>query len=188
MSDGPHRSLPMNKSWKRAAEDSENCNFDPVLIADKIQQAMEHDFLSMLPEELKKHLKESAREQQGELSSARQQGLDALYRATAGSPLATLIVQHLEYSASNSAFPSDAVMEAMENAHQNWLAVRFRQVEEHYSRHPRGSVQAARKVRAALEAAGALVSPHGAIAAALGLSTRARSMATKASGLDELAP
>src|ERR1035437_5709208 len=49
MSDGPHRSLPMRRSWKRVAERSDKRAFDSEEISDAIIVALEQDCRREMP-------------------------------------------------------------------------------------------------------------------------------------------
>ena len=49
MSDGPYKSLPMSRAWKRIAEFAQNVNFEPADIAEGARLALMRDWRSNVP-------------------------------------------------------------------------------------------------------------------------------------------
>lgn len=188
MSDGPHRSLPLNRAWRRATEHAENSNFDIQIISKHVEEALEHDLRKMIPKELRNILQKMALRQQSELPDVRPGEMAKLTRLAAGRPLATIVVQCLDRYIKLSGLSSDHIRGAMEDASSIWIEKRCLQIEEHCARHPRGSNSCARAVRDALRGAVKLRRPDTAVDAFLTTSHARRSSATKATGLDEYAP
>lgn len=186
MSDGPHRSLPMNKCWKRAAEHAENSDISTEFMTSMLADAIATDLEEMLPPQLKLLVRGMAGDAHPELACTSDMTIRQMYQAAAGQPLSLLVVQHIESTSLSSGFSSDSARVGLAAACADWLSSHARQMEEHYIRHRRGSMVAARKVRASLEGNCQYLDFDRVASSILGVKRYPRR--TKMTELDDLAP
>jgi hypothetical protein len=95
MSDGPHRSLPMGKSWQKVAERADKGAYSPDEIAEALRQALEDDFKQDVPSLLIQALQHALDDRpQLDLfsSQAAVDRVEALRPQAAGRPLADSLV------------------------------------------------------------------------------------------------
>jgi hypothetical protein len=152
MSDGPHRSLPMNKGWRTAAQQAEGSGFEPACVADQLFQGIANDFKSEVPvvvnELLQSLLKDGRQFLLGHVLDGH--FTNAKDRA-AGHSLAAQILRNVELELKMGASSNDAVRNGVSDALISRLGERLRQIEEHYLRHPRSSDSMTGNVRRRLE-------------------------------------
>lgn len=151
MSDGPHRSLPMRKGWKRVAESADNEAFSAGEVCEAIVPALEEDCRGEIPREFIQKLRRVCADQAGSLfRSETARSLETL-RNSAGSGLARVVLEYAVREAANGRSAKDIPQEAVKEALVDRAARGMWQVEEHYCREsttPRGN-----KVRERIEQA-----------------------------------
>jgi hypothetical protein len=151
MSDGPHRSLPMPRGWKRLAECGDNRAFAPDEICKAIIPALEQDCHNEIAPAFLDPFRSVFLDQESFLFKD-QMGpqLEAL-RANAGCGIGRLILEHAIQTAERGGTGMEGLVEATTNALTDRAARGARQVEEHYCR--KSSAPRAQKVRARIEEA-----------------------------------
>ena len=149
MSDGPHRSLPMRRGWKRVAEFGDNRAFAPEEISNAIVSALEQDCHSEITPEFIDAICGVFRDQESSLFES-QIGtkLDAL-RENAGCGIGHVLLDNAIQVAERGRVGIDGLVEATTNAVTDRAARGARQAEEHYCR--KSSSPRAQKVRARIE-------------------------------------
>jgi hypothetical protein len=147
MSDGPHRSLPMRRGWKRVAEYGDNRACAPEEIGDAIIPALEQDCRDEMAPKFIDALYKTFRDQESSLFKD-QIGpqLEAL-RGIAGHGIGRIMLEHGIQISATGKVGIDALLGAAENALTDRAARGARQVEEHFCRksnQPRGTAVRAR--------------------------------------------
>ena len=133
MSDGPHRSLPLDRRWKRFTEYSGNPAFRVDEVRDALKIALEADARRTLPQSLLKSLAALLANRQISLDrSAEIERLKQL-RTQAGSDLARDLIDYAILETRSGRQP--ALSHAMRRALLDLGASRLRQIEEHCLRH-----------------------------------------------------
>lgn len=95
MSDGPYRSLPMSRCWKRLAEFSENENFGSADMCVAAVKALERTCRKGLPAEVTEGLRSVFLEQQpGLFANQRTEAVEALRPLAAGNAIGKLLLDH----------------------------------------------------------------------------------------------
>lgn len=135
MSDGPYRSLPMSRSWKRLAEFSENENFDRADTCAAATRALETTWRDEVPVAVVKGMRAVFLEQQpGLFTDAQITKLQALAEESAGYGFGRLLTDHA-VSVLNEGLSGEAgLVEATRRALDAYSARAARQIEEHYCR------------------------------------------------------
>lgn len=145
MSDGPHRSLPMRRGWKKVAECGDNRAFAPEEVSERVAPA----------------LKEDCREEMSPAFLDSFNGLyDTLFRANleseleslsdlAGSGLGRRVIENAIRQAAQGETGPDAPVKALTNALMDHAARCSKQVEEHWLRE--SSERRARDVRSRVD-------------------------------------
>ncbi len=148
MSDGPHRSLPMCRAWKRVARCADNPAFEVEEIRNVIVPALEQDCRQEVSRGFLEGFRNICRDQQTTLFKRDlRPSLEALKR-TAGPGMERLIVDHAIYAAANGNTSSDIAEKAV--ARRSGIAARNgRGVEEHFFRN--STERRAHRVRARIE-------------------------------------
>ncbi len=150
MSDGPHRSLPMSRRWKRLAEFAENENFDPADISKAALRALAEDWHDGVPAPMMDGVRGVFLPQQaGLFPEQRIEPLEALEQMTAGHGLARLFVDCATASLNAGVTGEAALVDSLTNALVARAARGARQIEEHYCRE--ATTALAKNVRARLE-------------------------------------
>jgi hypothetical protein len=149
MSDGPYKSLPMRRGWKKVAQWAENPAFAPEEICNAIIPALARDWNIDVPAELARSVEEILGVQQDLFKEQKVLRLESLRPITAGRGLGKVFLEcAIQLAASGAAGP-EAPVEAATNA----LAVRAsrgaQHVEEHYCR--KSTAPRAQNVRARIE-------------------------------------
>lgn len=151
MSDGPHRSLPMRRGWKRVAEWADNQVFEREQINNAMIPALQEDCRGELSPEFLSSLLAACRNQEGSLFK-KELGpeLEALSSA-AGYGLGRMVLEYAKQLSARGTTGLDIAQKAMTDALTDRAARGARQVEEHYCR--KSSEKRALKVRQRIEEA-----------------------------------
>jgi len=145
MSDGPHRSLPMRRGWKKVAECGANHAFAPEEVSQRIAPALEED----CRHELAPGFIESMHGLYGSLFRNQiESELEGL-RDQAGSGIGRVILDRAIQLAAEGETGPDAPLKAVTDALMDRGQRCSRQVEEHYLRESSG--RKARDVRSRID-------------------------------------
>jgi GNAT superfamily N-acetyltransferase len=135
MSDGPYRSLPMSRSWKRLAEFSENENFAFVDTCAAAVNALEKTWRSDVPATVIEGVRKVFLEKQSTLfSDQRVEEVEALAPKAAGHGIGKLLLEHTICVMHEGGSGESGLVEATERALTAYGARTSRQIEEHYLR------------------------------------------------------
>lgn len=146
MSDGPYRSLPMSRTWKRVAEFSENENFAHADVCAASNQALTNTWQDEVTDAVVRGIRSVFLDRQGGLFVD-----DVLARLhevsgdTAGYGLARLLVDHAAAVAGEGKTGETGLQEAARRTLEAYAARTMRQIEEHYCR--KASARLTRQVR-----------------------------------------
>ena len=134
MSDGPHRSLPMRRGWKRVAEWADNRAFEPEQINNAIIPALEEDCRGEISTEFLSSFLEACRNQEGSLFK-KELGpeLESLSSA-AGYGLGRMVLEYAKQLSARGKTGLDMAQKAVTDALSDRAERGARQVEEHYCR------------------------------------------------------
>jgi hypothetical protein len=134
MSDGPHRSLPMRRSWKRVAECADNQVFEREEVGNAIIRALEQDCKEEVNPEFMSNLWRVCSDQEGYLfkDDVRPQ-LEAL-RGTAGCGIGRVVLDLAIETCASGTTGLGFRLKTMTDALTDRMARCARQVEEHYCR------------------------------------------------------
>lgn len=147
MSDGPHRSLPMRRGWKRVAEYADNLTFQSEEINGAVIHALEQDCHEELSPEYMVSLRAVFRVSENLLFERDVQSeLEAL-RGQAGSGVGNTILEHAVQKSATCRPTPNTLVEILTDALTDRVARGARQVEEHYlreSKQPRANTVRAR--------------------------------------------
>lgn len=136
MSDGPHRSLAMPRSWKKFAECVYNPAFPPNEMRDALGQALDDDIRKEIPPNFINRVRDTLFPTQPNLFEDRPRlELEELRRETTGSSAARVFLDTLA-TAQESNSSDELLTKAAVQTIQDIEARRSRQVEEHYYRQP----------------------------------------------------
>lgn len=152
MSDGPHRSLNMNRRWRRLAECADNRAFSDDEVARALVPALDQCCREEVPQGVWRRLAGIFGEQQDTLFP--QQRVDqicALRAQVAGLPLAGSLVDLSIQAASNGRVNEDVLVSVTTRALIQRAARGNKQVEEHYYR--KSSERRTENIRVRLESA-----------------------------------
>ena len=149
MSDGPHRSLPMSRAWKKVAECADNPAFEAEEIRDYIIPALEQDCRQEVSRSFLDGFHDICSDPQTALFK-RDLGppLEAL-RRTAGPGMERLIVDHAIHAAAKGDTSPEIAEKAVANALRDRGGRNGRSVEEHYFR--KSTERRAHRVRGRIE-------------------------------------
>lgn len=137
MSDGPHKSLPMFLSWKRAADGIYNEAYSPEDGRDALLTAVKEDWHQQIPEGLVNKIQNVRSNGQTELFRDQVvQKLEFLRAEVAGRPLAGEFLDYAVQAVVKGASGDDALSESACQVITDLAARGLRQVEEHYYREP----------------------------------------------------
>lgn len=144
MSDGPHRTLPMRRCWKRLAESADNLSFTGDEVVANFELALEEQCRSGLEPGFSERLASAIRTPS--LFCALNTPAFAALDRRGESPFVGRVLDHFAASFS----PGDVsdggkLRQAMEAATRDEASRYFRQIDEHYLRE--GSPGRARRVR-----------------------------------------
>lgn len=135
MSDGPYKSLPMSRGWKRLAQYAENENFDSADTCAAANSALEGTWRKEVPTAVINELREVFFERAPDLfNDARLKRIEAAAGDAAGYGLARQLTAHAS-SVLNEGFSGEVgFLEAIKRAVWDYAARARRQMEEHYCR------------------------------------------------------
>ncbi|MBS0251113.1 MAG: hypothetical protein JSR78_08610 [Proteobacteria bacterium] len=153
MSDGPHKSLPMRKAWKRVAEEADTEAFSPEEIVPRVVKALSDDWREEVSDDqlraLRTYLADS--DQLPLFSEQRTEMRERLRHEAAGRPLGLTLIECVEKALARG-LSGEAALEAAALAALSMHVTRgIRQVEEHYLRE--ASAPRANSVRQKAESA-----------------------------------
>lgn len=135
MSDGPYRSLPMSRGWKRLAEFAENVNFDRVDTSAAANHALKTSWNNEVPAIVVKGLRDVFLEKEpGLFADMRLARLEAVVADTAGYGLGRLLAAHASSVLAEGLTGEMGLTEATKRALESYAARSARQIEEHYCR------------------------------------------------------
>lgn len=151
MSDGPHRSLPMRKGWKRVAESADNEAFSAAEVREAIVPALGEDCAREISREFIQGLRRVCADLEGSLfESEKARSLETL-RNAAGTGLARVVLDYAVREAANGRSAQDIPEKALREALVDRAGRGMRQVEEHYCRE--STTPRANRVRERIEQA-----------------------------------
>jgi hypothetical protein len=183
MSDGPHRSLPMRKGWKRVAESADNQAFGTDEIRDAILPALEEDCRGEIGPEFFSSLRRVCADQAASLfKNDVAPSLEAL-RNAAGAGLARAVLNYALQQAALGNGPKDIPERALKDALIDRAAKGARQVEEHFCRE--STTPRANKVRERIEQAISSADIGGVARRILDPESKSETQAPKRKGLDD---
>ena len=135
MSDGPYRSLPMSRGWKRLAEFAENVNFDRADTSAAASHALKTTWNNEVPTAVVKGLRDVFLEREpGLFADARLAGIEAVVGETAGYGLGRLLTDHAPSVLAEGFVGEAGLAETARRALESYAARAARQIEEHYCR------------------------------------------------------
>lgn len=141
MSDGPYRSLPMSRAWKRLAKVAGNSNFDPADTAAAAMRALANTWGSEVPTLLSKGLRDIFLEGRPDLfGDAQTTQAQALSSTAAGFGLGRLLSEHAVGVLGEGMYGEAALTETVQRALYAYAARAARQIEEHYCREASGKL------------------------------------------------
>jgi len=148
MSDGPHRSLPMRRAWKRVAERAANLAFTPEEVSAAMMPALEQDCRSEVTPQFIRQIRATLEERDSSLFKDITPQIDVL-RSRAGCGMESAILDNVSAITRNDAMAIEVLLDAFESVISDRAARCARQVEEHYLR--KSNVPRAAEVRSRLE-------------------------------------
>ncbi len=135
MSDGPYRSLPMSRGWKRLAEFAENVNFDRADTSAAASHALKTTWTNEVPAIVVKGLRDVFLEKEpGLFADSRLARVEAMVADTAGYGLGRLLTAHASSVLVEGLTGEVGLTEATKRALESYAARSVRQIEEHYCR------------------------------------------------------
>lgn len=135
MSDGPYRSLPMSRGWKRLAEFAENVNFDRADTSAAASHALKTTWTNEVPAIVVKGLRDVFLEKEpGLFADSRLARVEAVVADTAGYGLGRLLTAHASSVLAEGLTGEVGLTEATKRALESYAARSVRQIEEHYCR------------------------------------------------------
>jgi GNAT superfamily N-acetyltransferase len=183
MSDGPHRSLPMRKGWKRVAESADNQAFGTDEIRDAILPALEEDCRGEIGPEFFSSLRRVCTDQEASLfKNDVASSLEAL-RNAAGAGLARAVLNYALQQAARRGSAKDIPESALKDALIDRAARGARQVEEHYCRE--STMPRANRVRERIEQAIGSADIGGVARRILDPEAKSETQAPRRKGLDD---
>lgn len=149
MSDGPHRSLPMKRGWKRVAERADNRAFAPEEISTAIVPALAEDCRDEMSAEFIDSIRGMFEEQETLLFKDDLKAQVEALRDQAGCGIGRTLLDNLVQISASDAPGLLALINAMRAALTDRANRCSRQTEEHYCR--KSSTPRANNVRARFE-------------------------------------
>lgn len=183
MSDGPHRSLPMRRGWKRVAKSADNQAFGTDEIRDAILPALEEDCRGEISPEFFGSLRRVCEDQETSLFKTDvAPSLEAL-RNAAGAGLARVVLHYALQQAARGNSAKDIPENALKDALMDRAARGARQVEEHYCRE--STTPRANRVRERIEQAIGSADIGGVARRFLDPESKSETQAPRRKGLDD---
>lgn len=134
MSDGPHRSLNMTRSWKRAAERSDKRSYSSEEVSESFVGALEKDCRREINPSFIDTAWRIFSDPEPSLFVAKiSDQLEAL-RRQAGSGIGRSVLDQAIFGAERGKTGREGLVEAMKNALADRSAKAIRQIQEHYCR------------------------------------------------------
>lgn len=188
MSDGPYRSLPMSRAWKRLAKLAENANFDPTDTAAAAMQALASTWASEVPSQVSKGLWDVFLDREpGLFGDGQTTHAQALSSTAAGFGLGRLLTEHAVVVLAEGMHGEAALGETVQRALHAYAARAARQIEEHYCRQASGKLT--RQVRERIAGAIATADFSGLAKQCSGLESKVSGRrSTKHTSLDDGVP
>lgn len=141
MSDGPYRSLPMSRAWKRLAKLAENANFDPTDTAAAAMRALASTWGTEVPSTISSGLRDIFLDSEpGLFHDTQTTQAQALSSSAAGFGLGRLLTEHAVVVLSEGMHGEAALAETVQRALYAYAARAARQIEEHYCRQASGKL------------------------------------------------
>ena len=135
MSDGPHRSLPMSRAWKKFAERVYNQAFSREEASNALLVSLEQDWRKQNMEGLARKVHEVLSDGQSDLFYVQTaERLKLLRRQATWSPLQHVFLDCVDKVAAEGHSGDDALRRATGQTLNDLATRRARQVEEHYLR------------------------------------------------------
>lgn len=184
MSDGPHKTLPLRKHWKDAAERAAKAAFSPAEVCEALPVALIRDFVAEAPLEAIAELF-GVGKQAPLFAEDYARRLDELRQGCRGSVVGNTLIDCAIALGNAAQTEAGALQAALESALDEHLRGTFRSMEEHYLRE--GSARSAAFLRTRLDQARSQLNLSE-IAAAIGAERIALSATlklTKKTGIDE---
>src|ERR1700687_206779 len=183
MSDGPHRSLPMRKGWKRVAQSADNDAFGTDEIRDAILPALEEDCRGEISPEFFSSLRRVCADQEASLfKNDVAPSLEGL-RNAAGAGLARAVLHYALQHAANGNSAKDIPESSLKDALMDRAARGARQVEEHYCRE--STTPRANRVRDRIALPIGTLDVHGGVRRILDPESKSEAQAPRRKGLDD---
>jgi len=152
MSDGPYKSLPMSRAWKRVAEFAQNENFETADICDAAIQALTRDWHANVPAPFVAAIRSAFLTRQTSLFAEQNaEHVQAFSDVTGVRGFGKLFADCATAVLASGESGESGLIQAASDALLARAARGVRQVEEHYYR--KAPTALARTVRARLEAA-----------------------------------
>lgn len=134
MSDGPHRSLNMNRLWKRLSEYADNNAYSIDEVAEAFLPALEQSWRDEVPDQVWHRIKSVMLNNQRALFGDQNAEEIAALRYEAAGPLGRCLVDAAEKAVSTGARGPDVLVEVATQALLQRAARGNKQVEEHWYR------------------------------------------------------
>lgn len=135
MSDGPYKSLPMSRGWKRLAQFAENENFNSTDTCAAANNALEGTWRKEVPAAILKEVREVFFEPAPDLfNDARLKRIEEAASDAAGYGLARRLTAHASSVLTEGLSGEVGFIEAIKRAVWDYAARARRQMEEHYCR------------------------------------------------------
>jgi hypothetical protein len=182
MSDGPHRSLPMGRAWKRVAERADNYAFSAREIRTALIPALERDCRTEINAAFLRDVHAALDERNSLLFKMDVKPVMDSFRADASSSMDRAILDNVCALSAEDLAGADVLFKAVEAVVADRAARGARQVEEHYLR--RSSAERANQLRDRMEDAITTMNT-GEVAARLLNGTKAASAPAKRRSLDD---
>jgi len=135
MSDGPHRSLPMGRRWKKLAECIDNALFSDEEVLERRDAAVLGEFSREIPDALMTSLRHILCESdQGSLFAPSGEEIENLRMQANGSPIGSLLIDCAIDAVDSGKTGEAALASACSEAANEILDRHARGMEEHYQR------------------------------------------------------
>ena len=135
MSDGPYRSLPMSRGWKRLAKFAENANFDRADTCAAATHALATTWRNEVPAAIVRGIRDVFLEREpGLFSDMGLARIDAVVSDNAGYGLGRTLGAHASSVLTEGLTGEAALAEATRRTLDTYTARATRQIEEHYCR------------------------------------------------------
>lgn len=136
MSDGPHRSLPLNRGWKKFAEHADNSAYSADEVSSSLPSPLGKDWKKYISPSLLRSLRDILGDtSQGSLlSDSKIEQLNMLRSAGVGNNFANTLIDCAEDAVRRNLFGQEAVQQSAISALKELAYDGIRSVEEHYLR------------------------------------------------------